>query len=49
VWYWYNTKFGCGAIITNKSGYIIDTAPIFKALRGKHISFIKYGELINIS
>ncbi|MFW6129591.1 MAG: hypothetical protein ACOC56_00315 [Atribacterota bacterium] len=45
LWFWFNTKCACGAIITNDIGKIIETAPIYRKLIGRNIKSIKNGTL----
>ena len=40
-WYWVNSHYGCGAVVCNSEGVIIDSAPIFMQLRGDTIGHIK--------
>lgn len=40
IWYYIDTGWGCGAIIV-KRGIVVDSAPIFRKLRGKRISYLK--------
>jgi len=38
--YYIDTGYGCGGVITNKKNIIVETAPIFKWTKGKHINYV---------
>jgi hypothetical protein len=43
IWFWLNTTYACAAIITNESGLIIKTAPIYMKFKDQKIhNVIKY-------
>jgi len=46
MWYWIDTGWGCGGIITS-NGIVVDGAPIFRKLRGQLVSKLsKYYNII---
>ena len=43
IWFWLNTTYACGAIITNEGGIIINSCPIYRVYVGQKIQkIIKY-------
>lgn len=40
--WWVDSRYACGGLITDVNGTIVDSAPIFKTMRGKKIDSVRY-------
>ena len=39
--YWIDTRWGCGGILVNEQGIVIDGAPIFRRLIGQSVASLR--------
>lgn len=45
TWWWYiDTGYACGAVVTDALGKIVDAAPIFRKLIGRNVGTIRCRE-----
>jgi hypothetical protein len=42
-WFWLNTTYACGAVVTNSQGVIVSACPIYLKFKGRHINDVIRG------